>query len=603
MNDKGRRAKRLRMLGKKPVHEKFWKKLTIKKLRKFIATKVDINSQNERGETLLHFAVCYHKKNSGVARELIKAGADIHAKTNKGNTALHLAATKNGNGSVIRELIKAGADVNAKDGNGWTPLHLAAANNGSTNVIRELIKAGADIHAKIDSDETPLHLAAKNGKEHIIRELIKARADTHEKNANGETAHDLLSKNNTLKDNKEVSLRDKASSDDNDEYVKPPRDGLGEKEYAKKVIKYWIKKPKPQIARLWGYAGTGKTTFIQSLRFGKIKPSYCAFTGKAASVMKSKGMRNATTIHGLIYDFDRKATNDEHSDKGLKFKLRRRKNLLDLVIVDECSMVNEEIGQDLLRVTKKLLVLGDQGQLPPVKGTGFFNRNDLDAIDLEFIEIHRQAENSPILDFATHARLGKKIEPSNDPACTVKIEPTPNNINSLHEEGDIIICWRNKTRHQFNKEALKRRKLKERRLMEGMQVVCLKNNRDLGLLNGTIWTVKEVGKEKSHTDGKEQKNYLTKECVLMDDEGNETKAHLINSSFGKDKFDMSHLKNKNHAAFDYGYAITCHKAQGSQWERVSIYVEMWRGHEDYDKWLYTAATRAQKSLYVLFTNT
>ena len=134
--------------------------------------------------------------------------------------------------------------------------------------------------------------------------------------------------------------------------------------------------------------------------------------------------------------------------------------------------------------------------------------------------------------------------------------------------------------------------------------MCVKNNHDLGLLNGTIWTVKKIRGKKQHTDGKVNKSYVTAECTLMDDEGNKRKAHLINSSFGRSKgnFDESHLKNKNHAAFDYGYAITCHKAQGSQWERVSIYVEMPRSYDDYNQWLYTAATRAQKSLYVLFAN-
>ena len=603
MSDEGNRAEWLRMVGTKPVRKKFWKKLTLKQLRKFIEAGVDVNSQNEIGETPLHHIARYNhnKKKFEVIKELIKAWADIHAKNNNGETPFHLAAANNGNAYVIKEFIKAGAGVNTKDSNGWTPLHLAAANNGSARVIKKLIKAGADIHAKTNEGDTPLHLAANNGNEHVIRELIKAGADVHEKNANGETAHDLLSKNNTLKDNKkEVSLRDKASSDDNDEYVMHPRDGLDEKEYAKKVIKYWIKKPKPQIARLWGYAGTGKTTFIQSLRFGKIKPHYCAFTNKAASVMRKKGMRKATTIHELIYI---KVANDEHGDEKPKYKPRSYKNLLDLVIVDECSMVNEEMGRDLLKVTKKLLVLGDKGQLPPIEGTGFFNRDDLDAIDLEFTEIHRQAADSPILDFATRARLGQEIKASDDRDCMVKVGSTQDAINSLHEKGDIIICWRRKTKHEFNQEALKRRNLKKRRLMEGMQVVCSQSNRHLHLWNGTIWTVKKTGKRKQHTDGKIDKDYLTAECILIDDEGDEKQAHLINSSFGKDNFDMSHLKNENHAAFDYGYAITCHKAQGSQWERVAIYVDMPRWFDDYNQWLYTAATRAQKSLYVLFANT
>ena len=506
----------------------------------------------------------------------------------------------------LQEFISVADGIGAQNERKETPLHHAVRHSENAEVIKELINAGADVNAKEADDWTPLHYAAQwNPSIEVIRELIKAGADASAKNNAGKTPYDLLSYYSTLKDDKEAKellSRGKTSSDDNDEHEMPSRNGLGEKGKAKIAIKNWIEKPKPKIARLWGYAGTGKTTFIQSLKFDNIKPRYCAFTGKAASVMRQKGMKNATTIHGLIYNLDRKTINDEHGDEDLIFKLRSYKNLLDLVIVDECSMVNEEIGRDLLRVTEKLLVLGDQGQLPPIEGTGFFNRDDLDAIDLEFTEIHRQEENSPILDFATRARLGQEIKESNDPACMVKVGSTQDAINSLHEKGDIIICWRRKTKHEFNQEALKRQNLKKRRLMEGMQVVCSQNNRHLHLWNGTIWTVKKTGKRKQHTDGKIEKDYLTAECILIDDEGNEKQAHLINSSFGKDNFDMSHLKNKNHAAFDYGYAITCHKAQGSQWERVAIYVDMPRGFDDYNQWLYTAATRAQKSLYVLFAN-
>ena len=572
-------------------NKSFWKKLTPVQLQKFIDADAEINAQDRWGFSAIH-RIAENNENPDVTKKLIDAGADIYSATALGSPPLHWAAQNNQNPAVIKEFLTRDPNIiNDKGvgnrGKGNSPLHWAAESNKNVAVIKELINAGANIHGK---------------------------------NANGETAHDLLSKNSALKDNTEAQelllrgkITNKTSRDDNDEhatplrndeYKMPHRNGLDdEQEYAKKVIEDWIKKPTPQIARLWGYAGTGKTTFIQSLNFGKIKPHYCAFTGKAASVMRKKGMENATTIHGLIYNLDYKTTNEEHGDEDLTFKLRPRKNYLGLVIVDECSMVNKEIGQDLLRVTEKLLVLGDQGQLPPVEGTGFFNRSDLDAIDLEFTTIHRQATDSPILDFATRARLGQKIEPSNDPACTVKIEPTPSNINSLHEKGDIIICWRNRTRHEFNQDALKMRNLTKGRLMEGMQVVCVKNNHDLGLLNGTIWTVKEVGNVAQHTDGKIQENYATAECILMDDEGKKRKAHLINSSFGKSKFDFSHLKNKNHAAFDYGYAITCHKAQGSQWERVSICVEIPRSSDDYDKWLYTAATRAEKSLYVLFATT
>ena len=349
------------MLEAKLVHRNFWKNLTLEELQKFIDAGVNINAQGAHGFKPID-RIAESNTNPAIIKKIIDEGGDIYSATALGSPPLHWAAQNNPNPAVIKEFLIRDPNIfNDKGvgchGDGYTALHWAAQNNSNPAVIKELIDAEADIH---------------------------------EENANGETAHDLLSRNSVLKDNKEAQellLHGKTTSetsrDDNDEYAMPPRNdeyemphrnGLDEKEKAKKVIEGWIKKPTPKIARLWGHAGTGKTTFIQSLKFEKINPNYCAFTGKAASVMRKKGMKNATTIHGLIYNLDHKTTNEEYGDEDLIFKLRSRKNRLDLVIVDECSMVNKEIGQDLLRVTDKLLVLGDKGQLPPIEGTGFFNK-------------------------------------------------------------------------------------------------------------------------------------------------------------------------------------------------------------------------------------
>lgn len=595
------RAEWLREIAKGRPNWNFWKSLTPARLQEFIDADAEINAPDSWGFSPIH-RVAENNENPTVIKKMIGAGADIHSRA-KGSPPLLYAAEKNKNPTVIKALIEAGAKIHEateKCGNnqsfvGNTALHWAASSNKNVAVIKELIDAGANIH---------------------------------EKNAYGKKAHDLLSRNSVLKDNTEAQelLRgkttNKTSRDDNDEYATPlrndeheihSRNGLDEEE-AKKVIEDWLKKPTPQILRLWGRAGTGKTTFIAKLNFGNIKTRYCAFTGKAASVMRKKGLKGAKTIHGHFYDLVASAPQ-------VKFELRILTSKPDLVIVDECSMVGEKMGQDLLRVAKKILLVGDKNQLPPVEDeyksvdeAGFFNKSNLDATDLKFTRIHRQKENSPILDFADRAIQGRSITPSDNPNCTVKISSTQSAIDLLHDNGDIIICEDNRRRHELNEQARERLNLTENWLMEDMQIVCSKNNHDLGLMNGTIWTVKEIIEIKEHSDGKDPKDYFTAECILMNDEGKKKIAHLISSTFSADKedWDTSHFINKRErAVFDYGYAITCHKAQGSEWERVSIYVDKsqksqmhkFYGKKYYDRWLYTAATRAQKSLYVLFANT
>ena len=71
-------------------------------------------------------------------------------------------------------------------------------------------------------------------------------------------------------------------------------------------------------------------------------------------------------------------------------------------MIDECSMVDEELGRDLLSFGKPILVLGDPAQLPPVKGGGFFTET---APDVMLTEIHRQAEGSAIIRASRAARV------------------------------------------------------------------------------------------------------------------------------------------------------------------------------------------------------
>ena len=123
--------------------------------------------------------------------------------------------------------------------------------------------------------------------------------------------------------------------------------------------------------RLFGYAGTGKTTLARHVAEdveGEV--AFGAFTGKAALV--SAPARAATTPRPstrMIYR-PRRVRRGRAALRPQPRRARPRK--ADLIVIDECSMVDEELGRDLLSFGTPVLVLGDPAQLPPVKGGGFF---------------------------------------------------------------------------------------------------------------------------------------------------------------------------------------------------------------------------------------
>src|ERR1700754_4253467 len=159
----------------------------------------------------------------------------------------------------------------------------------------------------------------------------------------------------------------------------------------------------PQLFRLFGYAGTGKTTLARHLAAhidGEVK--YAAFTGKAALVMRRKGCGGASTIHSLIYRAR------ESGEETPTFELwdDAPASKAKLIVIDECSMVDAELGRDLMSFGVPLLVLGDPAQLPPIQGGGFFTEVEPDAM---LTEVHRQAENDPIVRLSMEIREGKRL--------------------------------------------------------------------------------------------------------------------------------------------------------------------------------------------------
>ena len=181
-----------------------------------------------------------------------------------------------------------------------------------------------------------------------------------------------------------------------------------EQDAALVAVSDWLKQGFPQVFRLFGFAGTGKTTLARHLAEGVDGDVlFAAFTGKAALVLRSRGAKKASTIHSLIYrPRGEELVEDEDTGKSAMtplFTLNRQSPVANaaLIVIDECSMVDEDLGRDLMSFGTPILVLGDPGQLPPISGGGFFTDHEPDVL---LQEIHRQARDNPIIDLAQLAR-------------------------------------------------------------------------------------------------------------------------------------------------------------------------------------------------------
>src|SRR6478736_5211931 len=213
------------------------------------------------------------------------------------------------------------------------------------------------------------------------------------------------------------------------------------------VVAEWLKS-KPgsngtqQVFRLFGYAGTGKTTLARHIADeadGEVK--FAAFTGKAASVMRGKGCRDASTIHSLIY----RARESGEEIPSFDLYDEAPASKADLIIIDECSMVDAELGRDLLSFGVPVLVLGDPAQLPPVQGGGFFTEGEPDAM---LTEVHRQAVDDPIVRLSMQVRNGERLALGEYGLTSVVQRSDFDPQRAL--ETDQILVGRNATRRAYN---------------------------------------------------------------------------------------------------------------------------------------------------------
>lgn len=352
----------------------------------------------------------------------------------------------------------------------------------------------------------------------------------------------------------------------------------------KKVDKWFYQDTKQkQIFRVFGYAGTGKTTLAKHFA-EHVDGDVCfaAFTGKASLVMRKNGCEGARTIHSLIYI--------GHPDKKtgeMTWELNKASALVDasLLIIDECSMVNEEIAQHMLSFGVPILVLGDPAQLPPVDGAGYFTEHEPDVM---LTEIHRQAEGNPIVHLATMVRNGTLPELGTYGGSRVLTKLSSKDAL----DADQIIVGRNVTREKLNSKMRRLLDLDPEAPVPGDRLVCLKNNKKLGIFNGGMFTVEQIIETRYKT-----------EFLMMglnsDDENRPELKTKIHKSFFMDDISKPNWKVlKSSQEMDYAYAITCHRAQGSQWDNVLVYDESWCFREHSFRWLYTAITRAKENVTI-----
>ena len=368
-----------------------------------------------------------------------------------------------------------------------------------------------------------------------------------------------------------------------------------------------------------GYAGTGKSTLVKfiiaALKEDGINPDtdvvYTSFTGKATQVLQKKGNKNVSTLHKLLF---------EHFPRSDGTFYRRPVPFIPykIVIVDECSMVPKDLLKRLASYKVHIICLGDPGQLPPI------NKDDdnhlLDCPHVFLDEIMRQEEQSEIIKLTMDIRAGKPL--NHYQGKEVQILDAEELTTGMLLWADQIICSTNATRVALNNQI---RELLGRsdRPEDGDKVICLRNYWETvsedgqPLVNGTIGYLSD-----SFNSYLRIPAYITGgrinqiETVIANFKSDDGVTNFSNLNMDKrmilegeptlnfkESFKLSkNIKfvNSIPLSFTYGYAITGHKSQGSEWDNVLVIEEGFPfDKEEHKRWLYTVATRAAKKLVII----
>ena len=364
-----------------------------------------------------------------------------------------------------------------------------------------------------------------------------------------------------------------------------------------------------------GYAGTGKSTLvkfiIEALDVEPSKVAYATFTGKAAEVLRKKGNANAMTLHRLLYDSIPKP--------GGGF-IRKPKLQLDynVIVVDEVSMVPKSMIDMLLHHRVYIIFLGDPFQLPQIDKNEIHTLLDNPHIFLD--QVMRQAAESEIIQLTMKIRNGEKIDFMN--GKEVIIAPRASLVTGHLTWADQIICATNASRISLNnqmREILGYSGLPQ----DGEKMICLRNywedfseDGSSSLVNGMTGIIKNPFESfrmaPMYVKMKNHKMDIIKGDFISDDgktfnSVEMDKGMITTGEFSLDwreTYALGKLKNKIGdiipREFTFGYAITCHKSQGSEWDKVLVIEENFPfDKKEHARWLYTACTRASEKLVLV----
>lgn len=380
-----------------------------------------------------------------------------------------------------------------------------------------------------------------------------------------------------------------------------------------------------KVTKLFGYAGTGKTTIARVIadEVGG-RAVFAAYTGKAASVLTQKGCP-AQTIHSLFYryageepvkDGKRRVRREDDDDQEKKpprktrpvfgfdaSKFREAHPLTRVLVLDEVSMVDEKMAREIMSAGISLLAMGDPAQLPPYQGEGYFTRGKPDAMLTEVVR-----NEGDVLRLATDVRLNG-VRAINQPQYRDMVLP----YGVYRDEAlefDQILTGRNDTRWQKNGTMRNLLGYDDATIAVGERIMCLRNNKQFNVLNGQQFRVLGVPR-----DGLNYSRHrfvdLLLGCECQPDNAASGvcprcgwQPHLVPVwAAGFQSFaDEDKLCKSNHwpaMAATYGYAITTAKAQGSEWGDVLIVNQSGIAREHATAWLYTAITRAQNSVTII----
>ena len=354
-----------------------------------------------------------------------------------------------------------------------------------------------------------------------------------------------------------------------------------------------------------GYAGTGKTTLIALLRRiiytknQKLKIAFASYTGKATQVLKSYLQSSKTlydqdfigTIHSLIYS-------PKIGQGGQIIGWDKKDELdFDLIIIDEASMVSGDIWRDLNFFGIPIIAVGDHGQLPPIDD----RFNLMDNPQLKLTTIHRQARKNPIIKLSIMARKKGVILPGEYSKKVIKVNQSnfdaqelAESLLSAYDNSMLVLTGYNFSRKQLNRSIRESLGFFEYEPQPKDRVICLRNNHAKGIYNGMIGTIINLNQE--------DKDWYYAE-IKMDDSEEPYKGLISIKQFMADKT-LSYTEQRKQTLrgdlFDFGYALTVHKAQGSQAKKVVLFEQRFKQMDDdmWRRWLYTAVTRAEEELYI-----